>query len=212
MLGQRSQIELDRGPQSRGLERFCVVARAVRPVDEMIRFVIAPDGEAVPDLKRHLPGRGVWVTGTRKAVDKAVKAGAFRRGFRCELRVAADLAVRTEALLEAAMIDALAIARKAGLIVTGARSVETALLRAKVVALLDATGMAPNLLKEPDATLPERRGAAAVTVVRLTPSQLDLALGRPNVIHAALLAGRASSTFMVRLRRLERFRTEPDWE
>jgi hypothetical protein len=36
---------------------------------------------------------------------------------------------------------------------------------------------------------------------------LDLALGRPNVIHAALLAGRASETFMARLRRLERFRT-----
>jgi hypothetical protein len=41
----------------------------------------------------------------------------------------------------------------------------------------------------------------------LTTGQLDLALGRPNVIHAALLAGRASETFMARLRRLERFRS-----
>jgi hypothetical protein len=47
-----------------------------------------------------------------------------------------------------------------------------------------------------------------VRIIRiLTTGQLDLALGRPNVIHAALLAGRASETFMARLRRLERFRT-----
>ena len=41
----------------------------------------------------------------------------------------------------------------------------------------------------------------------LTSAQLDLALGRPNVIHAALLAGPASDTFLARFRRLERFRT-----
>jgi len=41
----------------------------------------------------------------------------------------------------------------------------------------------------------------------LTSAQLDLALGRPNVVHAALLAGPPSDTFLARLRRLERFRT-----
>jgi hypothetical protein len=127
------------------------------------------------------------------------------------LRVAADLAVRTEALLEASMLDALTIAHKAGLIVTGVRAVETAALRDKVVALIDAD-VAPDRVEKPDTTLPQRRGTSAVIVVRLAPSQLDLALGRPNVIHAALLAGRAGTTFMARLRRLERFRTELDWE
>ena len=64
MLAQSDAIELDHGPRSRGAERFCVVTRAVRPIERMIRFVIAPNGEAVPDIKRNLPGRGVWVTAT----------------------------------------------------------------------------------------------------------------------------------------------------
>jgi hypothetical protein len=35
---------------------------------------------------------------------------------------------------------------------------------------------------------------------------LDLALGRSNVIHAALLAGPESETFLARAARLDRFR------
>jgi hypothetical protein len=34
---------------------------------------------------------------------------------------------------------------------------------------------------------------------------LDLALGRSNVVHAALLAGPANDTFLARFARLERF-------
>ena len=41
-----------------------------------------------------------------------------------------------------------------------------------------------------------------------TGAQLDLALSRPNVVHAALLAGPASETFLARAARLQRFRTE----
>jgi hypothetical protein len=37
---------------------------------------------------------------------------------------------------------------------------------------------------------------------------LDLALGRSNVIHAALLAGRASETFLERAGALGRYRGE----
>jgi uncharacterized protein len=43
-------------------------------------------------------------------------------------------------------------------------------------------------------------------VDRFTGAQLDLAFGRPNVVHAALLAGSASDGFLARYRSLERFR------
>ena len=65
----------DTGPRdARGAsERTCVVTRAVKPVDELIRFVTAPDGAVVADLKRRLPGRGVWVTATRAAVEENLR-------------------------------------------------------------------------------------------------------------------------------------------
>jgi hypothetical protein len=43
-------------------------------------------------------------------------------------------------------------------------------------------------------------------IASLTSEQLDLALGRSNVIHAALLAGPESETFLARTARLDRFR------
>jgi predicted RNA-binding protein YlxR (DUF448 family) len=208
MLAQSDATELDDGPRSRGTERFCVATRAVRPVEHMIRFVIAPNGEAVADLKQNLPGRGVWVTATRSALDRALKANAFARGFRRDVRLAGDLVPRTERLLENAALDALAVARKAGLVAMGFAQVETALKREAVIALLHAAEAAPDGVKKLDSALKQSRQSRSVRIIRiLTTGQLDLALGRPNVIHAALLAGRASETFMARLRRLERFRS-----
>jgi predicted RNA-binding protein YlxR (DUF448 family) len=208
MLAQENGIELDHGPQSRGVERFCIASRVTRPVEKMIRFVIAPDGEAVPDLKRNLPGRGVWVTATRKALDQAIKASAFARAFRQEVRVAPDLVGRTEGLLESAVLDGLAIARKAGSVALGFTKIENALAHGRIVALLHAAEAAPDGVKKLNAALRKSGQAGSVTVTRiLSAAQLDLALGRPNVIHAALLAGRASDTFMARLQRLEGFRS-----
>ena len=208
MLAQSDATELDNGPRSRGAERFCVATRAVRPVEHMICFVIAPNGEAVADLNQNLPGRGVWVTATRSALDRALKANAFARGFRRDVRLAGDLVPRTERLLENAALDALAVARKAGLVAMGFAQVETALKREAVIALLHAAEAASDGVKKLDSALRQSRQSGSVRIIRiLTTGQLDLALGRPNVIHAALLAGRASETFMARLRRLERFRS-----
>src|SRR5262249_40622551 len=157
-------------------------------------------------LKHNLPGRGVWVTATRSALRQAVNANAFARGFRRDVRLAADVVDCAERLLENAALDALAMARKAGLVAMGFAQVEAALKRDLVVALLHAAEAARDGVKKLDSTARQSRQSGSARIVRiLTTAQLDLALGRPNVIHAALLAGRASEAFMARLRRLERF-------
>ena len=106
---------------------MCVVTREVRPVADLIRFVVGPDGEAVPDLKSKLPGRGVWVTATHDALAEAVKRKTLARGFKREVRLAADLVEQTEQLLESAVLDALAMAGKSGLVATGFGKTEAAL-------------------------------------------------------------------------------------
>ncbi len=67
MLAVAQDSELDRGATSvaPGTERTCALTRELKPVAEMIRFVVGPAGDAVPDVKRKLPGRGIWVTATR---------------------------------------------------------------------------------------------------------------------------------------------------
>ncbi|HZC55804.1 MAG TPA: RNA-binding protein [Xanthobacteraceae bacterium] len=202
------EIELDQGPRAQEVERLCVATREVRPVSDLIRFVIGPDGEAVPDLKRKLPGRGVWVTATEDVLGEAIKRKVFARGFKRDVRLPTDLLDRTGRLLGQAVLDALAIAAKAGSVVSGFAKVENALTRDHVMALLHAGEAAPDGVKKLDAALRRSsKGGAVAVVSTLTGLQLDLALGRPNVIHAALLAGPVSDTFLARLRRLERFRT-----
>jgi uncharacterized protein len=204
---------LDSGPQAHGLQRMCVATRTVQPVSDLIRFVIGPDGEAVPDLKARLPGRGVWVTGTQVALADAMRRKALARGFGKQVRLPADLPAQTEKLLERSVLDALGMAAKAGLVAAGFAKVETALAqkalaRKNVAALLHATEAAPDGVRKLDAAMRRRQGGGPIAVIgTLSGAQLDLALGRPSVIHAALLAGPPTDTFLARLRRLERFRT-----
>ncbi|HEV3183458.1 MAG TPA: RNA-binding protein [Xanthobacteraceae bacterium] len=212
MLARGHDSDTDSGPRrgAPGQERLCIVAREVKPVADMIRFVIGPDGAVVPDLKRRLPGRGVWVSANRKAVAEAVGRRAFARGFKADVRVAPDLPGTVEHLMERAALDALGIVHKAGRVAVGFSRVESALADEAVVALVHAADAgregARKIASAARRHLGEKANGLAVVEV-FTAAQLDLALGRPNVVHAALLAGPASDGFLARYRSLERFRT-----
>jgi uncharacterized protein len=209
MLARVSDSELDNGPRSKGTERFCVVTRCARPVDDLIRFVVAPDGTVIPDLKQNLPGRGVWVTATRAAVSEAVRKKAFARGFKTEIRTPADLVELTEKLLVKSALDALAMAGKAGCIVAGFSKVEAALAKGDVAALLHGRDGSADGRRKMEAALRQGNVVNAdeiVVIDEFTTDELDLALGRSNVVHAALLAGPAGRPFLTRLQRLRRFR------
>src|SRR6202158_3058524 len=177
--------ELDRGANSvaPGMERHCALSRTWKPVDEMIRFVIGPGDETVPDIKRKLPGRGIWITATRAALDDAIKRNVFARTFKRNVRGAADLSATTERLLERSALDALAIAGKAGEVVGGFAKVEAAIGRDDVLALIHAADAAADGKRKLIAALqrktPEKSREIAI-VEGLTGAKLDLALNRPN--------------------------------
>ena len=215
MLARAADTEdTDAGPRQgrSGSERLCAVTRVVRPVDELIRFVVGPDGAVVPDLKRRLPGRGVWVTATRAVVDDAVKRNAFARSFKRDARAAPDLGATLEWQLTNAALDALAMAHKAGRVAIGFAKTENALAEKPVLAVLTASDGSADGARKIAAAVARRQTdekSAGIPVIGVfTSAQLDLALGRSNVVHAALLAGPASKGFLARRQSLERFRTE----
>ncbi len=188
-------------------ERTCVVTRQTLPVGELIRFVVAPDGSVVPDLRRRLPGRGVWVTAEARHVRRAEEKGLLARAFEGGAVVAPGLAERVDALLFAAATGALSLARKAGTVVSGFGKVETAVSRETVLAVIHASDAAPDGVGKLDQAARRRFGSDGLPSIRCFASQeLDLAFGRPNVIHAAVLAGPASDNLLARIRDLDRFR------
>jgi hypothetical protein len=209
--------DLDNGPRTdrSATMRMCAVTREVRPIDELIRFVVSPTGEVVPDLKRKLPGRGLWVSASRRAVAEAVRRNQFGKGFKRAVRVGPALSETTEALLERSLVEALAMAAKAGQVLSGFGKVETALGQRQVQVLVHAADGAADGIRKLDAIARQNAGfndesPELPVVTALTSEQLDLALGRSNVIHAALLAGPASKTFLSRSHTLVRYRMADD--
>jgi predicted RNA-binding protein YlxR (DUF448 family) len=198
---------------------MCAVTRQVRPIDELIRFVVSPSGEVMADLKRKLPGRGLWISASRQAVAEAARRSQFSKGFRRDVKVAPTLPADTESLLVRGVIDALAMAAKAGQVISGFSKVEGALEQRQaqnsVKALIHAADGAADGIRKLDAvvrqnTANNRESREIPVVTALTSEQLDLALGRSNVVHAALLAGSASKTFLSRSHVLVRYRMADD--
>ena len=186
---------------------MCIVTRETKAADDLIRFVVAPDGEVVPDIRRKLPGRGVHVTATAGDVATAERKHLFAKAFEGRATVTPGLADRVDGLLESAAVQSLSLARKAGTAIFGYSKVEGALAKGGVVALVHAAEAAEDGMAGLAAAT--RRAGANPKIFRaFTGEQLDLAFGRTNVIHAALLAGPASEHALARIRDLVRYRGE----
>jgi predicted RNA-binding protein YlxR (DUF448 family) len=210
VLAQIEVEETDPGPARSAPERLCIATREVKPVAELVRFVVGPDGVVVPDLAGNLPGRGAWITATRQALDQAMRNAVFSRAFRGKGVAPADLGDRVERLLERAALESLSLANKAGRVVFGFTKVQGAVEEGRLAVLLHAREAAADGINKLDGAVAraQRAGKPVPARVRgLSGEQLDLALGRPNVVHAGLLAHPASRGFLARWLRLERWRT-----
>jgi uncharacterized protein len=193
----------------RGSERTCVVSGVKGPPEAMLRFVLDREGRVTPDIRRKLPGRGVWTCLSAAVVRRAAAKGSFARGFRMKAEATPELANAVDALLESDALQFLSLANKAGLVAVGAFKVEAAMAKGGIAALIQASDGAADGAAKMQQALRRRLGEEASGVARVdlfASSQLDLALGKANVIHAALRAGAATTAFLERAGRLLRYR------
>ncbi|MES2602823.1 MAG: RNA-binding protein, partial [Pseudomonadota bacterium] len=191
MLAIADHADLDNGPRTKsGTERMCAVTRQVAPIDDLIRFVLSPSGETVPDLKRKLPGRGLWVSLSHATVAEAAKRNVFARSFKRDVQVSKTLADDVERMMVRGVSEALAMTAKAGQVISGFSKVEGAIEGRQAAALIHATDGAPDGIRKLNAKLAAVRrenGAESgnfPVISVLTTDELDLALGRANVVHA----------------------------
>ncbi|MGH7045914.1 MAG: RNA-binding protein [Stellaceae bacterium] len=183
-------------------QRRCIATGEIRDRSALLRFVVGPDGELVADLAARLPGRGLWLTPRRDIVDQAGARRWFARAARRPVVVPAGLADRLEALLVQRCIDAIGLARRAGLAVAGfervaeaARSGRTAVL----VAALDGAEGGRRKLRA------QAHGAAFVCV--LTAAELGAAFGRDQAVNASLGSGALAKRLVGDAEKIAGFRT-----
>ncbi len=181
--------------------RRCIATGQARDTAGMVRLVESPDGELVSDVAHKLPGRGYWCTATRAAVEQAAKTRA-RRGSRTP-KLQAALAETIESLLASRCLECLGLAKRAGTLVSGFDKVKK-MLRAGDAALLigAADGAADGKAKL------KALGADLPVIEQFSTTELSLALGRENVVHAALSAGPLTQRFLSDTARLGGFRAE----
>ena len=192
--------------------RMCIVTRESGSQDELIRFVAAPDGTVVADLKRQLPGRGCWVKIDRSLVDKAVAKKLFARALKADVKAAAELGETVDTLLVQQLMQMMNMARKAGQFVTGSAKVDAAVRSGAAIAVFHATNAAEDGVRKID----QARKAwhlgmeteEEVPSYRLfSESEMEGLMGQNAFIHAAVLAGQAGEGVVKRAKMLEQYRS-----
>lgn len=183
-----------------GPERKCIVTGEVEPKTGLIRFVVGPEGQVVPDIAGKLPGRGIWVSSTREAIETAAKKKLFSRSAKMQVTVPEGLAALVESLQAKRVCELLALARKSGDAVAGYEKVKDMLAKEEASTLIQASDGS------------ERGKSKLSTPYRgnfigwLTADELGLAFGRETVIHAALGTGGLSKRVVEEAARLKGLR------
>lgn len=188
-------------PQDDDAERRCIVSRETEGKSGLVRFVVGPDNTVVPDVLEKLPGRGMWVTSTREAINEAVAKGLFSRAAKTSVSADAELADQVEAILARRVVDMLSMGRKAGRAVAGLEKVKTWLIDEKAVVLLqasDGSERGKTALRPPD--------GQETLISCLTSSELGMAFGRDTVIHAAMTRDGITNRVLFDAARLAGFR------
>ncbi|MBM3623640.1 MAG: DUF448 domain-containing protein [Alphaproteobacteria bacterium] len=132
------------GDDERGPLRTCLASGETLPRERLMRFVVGPDGHIVPDIAGKLPGRGLWLTPTRAALQTAIARKAFARGARRQVVVDSGLPDLVERQLLERAIGALGFARRGGHAVSGFAKVEERLRGRKLALIVIATDAADS--------------------------------------------------------------------
>ncbi len=184
-------------------ERRCIVTRETEVKSGLVRFVVGPDNLVIPDVLEKLPGRGMWVSASRKAIDEAVKKGLFARAAKAPAKADPALADQVEGILVRRVVDMLSMGRKAGRAVAGLEKVKTWLIDGKAVVLLqasDGSARGKTALRPPD--------GEETLIDCLTSSELGMAFGRDTVVHAAMTKDGITNRVLYDAARLKGLRSE----
>jgi predicted RNA-binding protein YlxR (DUF448 family) len=177
--------------------RRCIVTGEVKPKDALIRFAISPDNIVVPDVAGNLPGRGLWVTAWREAIDTAQQKNLFAKAAKAPVKAASGLADSVAQLLRKRCLDLLGLAKGAGIAVLGQTQVEAAIKAKKLGLLLIADDASAGGLGKIDTT-------AVETLRSFTRQELGSTLGYEQVVYAGLLPHGLTGKLKQELVRLQR--------
>jgi uncharacterized protein len=182
-------------------KRRCISSGETCHKSDMIRFVVDPNKEILPDISEKLPGRGIWVKTNRIFLEKAISKKLFLKTAKEKVSVRNDLLTLVEALLLKNVIALISLSRKSGIAVSGFEKVKSTLTDGSAKALIQARD--GSVGQKSKLRPPVGRNSY---IDCLSSQELGLAFGRNYVVHASLTSGGLSKRVVHEASRLNEIR------
>ena len=180
--------------------RKCVVTGSVKPLSELLRFVVTPDNMLVPDFDKKLDGRGLYVCVSNKLLKKALEKKLFTKSARVCLKISQDFEKQTRHLLYQKGLNWVNLARKAGALAVGFEKVKASILKHQAAFVIRAADAADDGAKKLKAVVDD------VQVFDMYNSDdLSTALKTENTVYIAVLKGDISSKVYENIKRYQTF-------
>ena len=174
--------------------RRCAATRTLSPREDLIRFVLSPNGIVVPDTAGVLPGRGLWLSADRDVINTACVRNLFAKNFRVEAIIDGDLANHVESLLARRCLDLIGLARRCGQLAAGGTKVREALAAGRSALMIVASDVSTDEWRRFSRLAPD-----VPWVALFTSTELAAALGRGRVVYATILKGGAKGGLAARI-------------
>ena len=191
LLNQLSDnLELEAA--SRVITRRCVVTGEYYNRDDLLRFAISPDNKIVFDVKKNLPGRGIWIYPKIEHVEQAVKKRIFSNAAKKAANAPDDLADKVAYALKQRMLNLLQRGQQSREMVNGFEKVSSALRAEETRLLIHASDA-----KADGVTKLNKLAADNVIILQpATRDEISDAIGVANPVHLSMRSAGLSKAFI----------------
>lgn len=179
--------DTDNGPPGKGRksvsQRRCLLSRTHDEPRHMLRFVIGPGGEVVPDLAARLPGRGMWLSANKVVLEDPQLARAFSRAARKKVAIPESFSARIKDGLAKRLLDGISLGRRAGEAVCGFQKCRERIVSGKVGVVICAADASQ------DEVARLLSGHRELPVVWVPGAVLAASFGRERAVYAVMAPG-----------------------
>lgn len=194
-------LDIDDGPSRKGGKhtvslRRCLLSRRHDHPENMLRFVVAPGGDIVPDLAARLPGRGMWLCADREVLGNPQLSRVFARGARRQVKLPEHLPNLVTEGLAKRLQDGISLGRRAGEAVCGFQKCRERIASGQVGVVICAADASRDELSR------LMSGHRDVPVIQLESRVLASVFGRDHAVYAVMAPGALARRLITEYKRL----------
>jgi len=185
----------------KGPQRTCIACRQTKAQDQLVRYVVAPDGVVLIDYRHRLPGRGAYTCIDLECLQTAVTRKQFQRSFQgqCTQISFASLQKGLQQALLQRLTNLIGMARKSSQVSSGSNAVMMVLRQRTVPALVLISEDISAGIAEKIRELSARQNVSCYQL--FSKGMLGQVLGKGERSVLAIQAGPLADAFLLELQR-----------